>query len=163
VSATDDLLAGNARYAEQFDLADLPAPPARHVTVVVCMDARIDIYRVLGLQPGDAHVLRNAGGIVTEDVVRSLALSQRLLGTEEVLVVQHTRCGLHGLDGAAFLADVEADTGTRPDFDPGGFDDLDASVRASLERLRSEPALPQRDRIRGFVYDVATGQLREVR
>jgi carbonic anhydrase len=162
VPASDDLVANAARYAEAFEPNGLTASPVRHVCVVACMDARLDLFALLGLEIGDAHLIRNAGGIATDDVLRSLALSQRLLGTEEVVIVQHTGCGLLDLDDEAFLAEVEAQTGQRPGFEPGGFHDIDDRVRRSLERLRTDPVLPHRDRIRGFVYDVETGRLREV-
>lgn len=166
-SAADQVLAANAAHADAFDPATAPydpasAPPSRHVAVLTCMDARIEPRAAFGLGPGEAHVLRNAGGIVTDDVVRSLTLSQRKLGTTEVLVVQHTACGILGLDDEALLAAIEAETGVRPGWAPGGFADVDESVRAGVARLRSEPALPHCDGVLGFVYDVATSRLREV-
>ncbi|HEX5367489.1 MAG TPA: carbonic anhydrase [Acidimicrobiales bacterium] len=166
-TATDEIVAANAAHAAAYDPAaagfdPAVAPPSRLVAVVTCMDARIDPAAAFGLRPGQAHVVRNAGGIVTEDVLRSLTLSQRELGTVEVAVVQHTGCGLLGLDDAAVVAAIEAETGAPPPFAPGGFPDLEASVRAGLATLRSAPFLPWRDAVRGFVYDVATGRLREV-
>ncbi|HEX6417928.1 MAG TPA: carbonic anhydrase [Acidimicrobiales bacterium] len=165
--AIDALVAANGRFAADFDAAragcDISSPrPTRRAAVVTCMDARIDLFAALGLALGEVHVIRNAGGIVTDDVLRSLVLSQRKLGTREVLLAQHTDCGLHGLDDDALTAEVEAEAGARPPFAFGGFTDLDASVRASLACLRGAPFVPHRDAVRGFVYDVATGRLREV-
>jgi carbonic anhydrase len=161
MSAVDELLANNEAYAAAFDSGSLPPAPARRMAIVTCMDARVDIYRALGLRPGDAHVIRNAGGIVTDDVLRSLLLSQQLLGTEEIVVVQHTLCGLLGLRDDELAAQIEAETGERPPFALGGFEDLDASVRASIARLEGSALLQRRDRVRGFVLDVETGRLRE--
>jgi carbonic anhydrase len=163
-SAIDEVLANNERFVGTFEPHDLGAPPARRVVVVTCMDARIDPALALGLVPGDAHVLRNAGGLVTDDVVRSLAISQHALGTREVMVVQHTRCGMQGLDENALALRIEADTGSPPGpaVHFGGFADLETSVRASLARLRSSRMLRHRDRIRGFVYGVETGRLHEI-
>jgi carbonic anhydrase len=163
----DQLFGANARYADTFAAraagADISSPrPTRHTAVVCCMDARIDLFPLLGLRLGESHIIRNAGGIATDDVLRSLALSQRKLGTREVMVVHHTDCGLHGLDEAALLADIEADVGERPPFAFGAFADLDASVRDSVAQVRSATFLPHRDAVRGFVVDVATGRLREV-
>jgi carbonic anhydrase len=162
MSATDDLLAAARQRAERLATGDLPPQPARRIAIVGCMDARLELASLFGLKPGDAHVIRNAGGLITEDVVRSVMLSQRLLGTTEVMVVQHTRCGLLGLDEAAVVRALREETGREPAFDLGGFDDLDANVRRSVELLRNDELLPHRDAVRGFVYDVATGELREV-
>src|SRR5579875_3446499 len=154
VSDIDELLAGNAAYAPSHP-GGLPAPPSRRVAVVTCMDARIDVYAALGLRPGEAHVIRNAGGIVTDDVIRSLAISQRKLGTRDVLVVHHTKCGMLGLDDEAFLAELaEAAGGTAPSWQPGGFDDLEADVRRSVERLRASGYLSGGGEVRGFLFDV---------
>jgi carbonic anhydrase len=166
-TTVDELFAANARYADTFaaraEGADISSPsPTRHTAVVCCMDARIDLFPLLGLRLGESHIIRNAGGIVTDDVLRSLALSQRKLGTREVMVVHHTNCGLHGLDDDALLDEIEAEVGTRPPFRFGAFDDLDESVRESVERVRSAPFVPYRDVVRGFVVDVATGRLRPV-
>ena len=160
-SAIDRYLAHN-QAAEDPLPSGLPSPPADRVAVVTCMDARLDVYRVLGLNPGRAHVVRNAGGIVTDDVVRSLAVSQRLLGTRSVMLVQHERCGMIAADDDSFAEQLERDTGVRPSWSLGGFADLDASVRESVRRLRAEPFLPHRDDVRGFVVDVWGGRLREV-
>ena len=163
----DELIEANAGFAATFDPTragcDISSPtPTRHTAVVTCMDARIDLLAALGLSLGEVHVIRNAGGIVTDDVLRSLALSQLKLGTREVLLAHHTGCGLSGLDDDALLDEVEASSGTRPPFRFGGFADTDESVRESVARVRSAPYVPHRDRVRGFVYDVATGRLREV-
>lgn len=164
MSATDELLQNNARFVEEFEHGGLEAAPAHAVVVVTCMDARIDPALALGLVPGDAHVLRNAGGLVTDDVVRSLTISQHALGTREVMVVQHTRCGMHGLDENALALQIEAAAGTPPSASVrfGSFTDLETSVRASVARLRASNLLLHRDRIRGFVYEVETGRVREV-
>ena len=164
MSATDDLLQNNERFVATFDQGDLEAHPVRPVVLVTCMDARIDPALALGLVPGDAHVLRNAGGLVTDDVVRSLTISQHALGTREVMVVQHTNCGMHGLDENALALRIGAAAGIPPDTNVrfGAFTDLDTSVRASVARLQASSLLLHRDRIRGFVYDVDTGRVREV-
>jgi carbonic anhydrase len=143
--------------------AGLPAQPAMRVTILACMDARIDPARLFGLEPGDAHVLRNAGGVVTEDVIRSLMLSQRLLGTRDVLLVHHSGCGLHGLPEALTKTEIEAETGIKPPFALEAFDDIDADVRQSMTRIRSSPFLCQDGTVRGFVYELDEGMLREVR
>jgi carbonic anhydrase len=163
----DQLIVANEAYAATFDATqagcDISSPmPTRHTTVITCMDARIDLFAALGLQLGQVHMLRNAGGVVTDDVLRSLVLSQRKLGTREVLIAHHTDCGLYDLDDDALLDEVEAASGTRPPFRFHGFSDLDESVRESVARVREAPYVPHRDRVRGFVYEVATGRLREV-
>jgi carbonic anhydrase len=164
MSTIDDLMHNNDRYVTSYGHAELDANPSRQVVLVTCMDARIDPAAALGLTPGDAHVLRNAGGLVTDDVVRSLAISQHALGTREVMVVQHTQCGMHGLDENALALKIEAARGTPPNANVrfGAFIDLDTSVRASVARLRATDLLLHHDRIRGFVYEVETGRLREV-
>ncbi len=156
-----ELLAGNAAYARGFDGAGMPAAPARRLAVVACMDARIDVPRILGLRAGEAHILRNAGGVVTDDVIRSLCLSQRLLGTREVVLVHHTGCGLQLLDEHRFLSELEAETGTRPAWPLEAFADPYDDVAESVRRLRLSPFLQHKDNIRGFVYDVADGRLHE--
>jgi len=161
MSQLDRLVRQAARYPAAFRHAATPARPALQVTVLTCMDARIDPARLLGLEPGDAHVLRNAGGVVTPDARRSLAISQRLLGTRAVVVIRHTGCGMHGLTDA-FADGLAAEVGTRPDWPVHGFADLEAGVREALDVLRTDPFLPHTDQIRGFVYDVATGRLREI-
>jgi carbonic anhydrase len=167
VSVVDQVLDANARYADTFAAraagADISSPrPTRHTAVVCCMDARIDLFPLLGLRLGESHIIRNAGGLATDDVLRSLALSQRKLGTREVMLVHHTDCGLSGLDEEGLLAEIEAEVGERPPFAFGAFVDLDESVRESVARVRSAAFLPHRDAVRGFVVDVATGRLREV-
>jgi carbonic anhydrase len=163
VTATDDLLQNARAHASAFDAAGLAAPPARGVAVVACMDARLIPSQVLGLEPGDAHVIRNAGGIVTDDTIRSLAISQRKLGTTEIVLIHHTRCGMLGLDDAAFRRELTSESGVDPAWDAGGFDDLEGSVRESIARIKASPFIPHTDDVRGFVYDVETGELREVR
>jgi carbonic anhydrase len=162
MSATDDVLTNNAEYAEQFDGAGLPAPPARKLVVVTCMDARIDVHAVLGLSDGDAHVLRNAGGVVTDDTIRSLAISQRMLGTEEVMLVHHTKCGMQSFTDEEFARELERETGVAPEWAPGAFADLERDVRESIARVKASPFVPNTDAVRGFVYDVETGRLAEV-
>ncbi len=162
MSATDDALSRNADYAERFEHGDLSAPPQKKLVVITCMDARIDVHEVLGLSPGEAHVLRNAGGVVTDDTIRSLAISQRELGTEEILLMHHTRCGMLGLDDNAFAQALEQETGSAPGWGAGGFDDIDADVRDSIARIKASPFVPRKDAVRGFVYDVDSGGVREV-
>ena len=160
MSEIDRMLAANAERAGSQP-ADLPARPARGVAVVACMDARMDVYRLLGLAIGDAHVIRNAGGVVTDDTIRSLAISQHVLGTREVVVVHHTRCGLQGADEAAFAEQVEQATGSRPPWSMRAFADVDDDVRDSIRLIRESPYLLSEE-VRGTVYDLATGRLREV-
>ncbi len=162
MSATDELLKNNEGYAAAFDKADLPLPPAKKVAVVACMDARLQVYEVLGLEVGDSHIIRNAGGVVTDDVIRSLAISQRLLGTEEIVLIHHTDCGMLTFTDDQFKADLEKDTGIRPAWSPEAFPDLDADVRQSIARIKASPFVPKTDAVRGFVYDVHSGALREV-
>lgn len=162
MGAIDDVLRNNERYAEGFDRAGLPAPPALHLAVVACMDARLDVGRMLGLREGDAHVIRNAGGAVSEDALRSLVISQRLLGTREIMLIHHTGCGMQTFDEADLKAQLLRDTGIRPPFAFEAFSDLEEDVRQSMARLRACPFLPHTDAIRGFVYEMETGRLREV-
>jgi carbonic anhydrase len=162
VSQADQLLQNNRVYASSFAKGYLSHQPARSVAIVTCMDARLDVYRVLGLQEGDAHVIRNAGGVVTEDVIRSLLISQRLLGTREVMVIHHTNCGMLTFSDDSLKRQIEADTGLRPPFALEAFPDLEADVRQSIARIEASPFVPHRDQVRGFVYDVGSGQLREV-
>jgi carbonic anhydrase len=162
VSTTDELLANNRDYAASFDKRDLPAPPARKLAVVACMDARLNVYSVLGLQEGDAHVIRNAGGVVTDDAIRSLAISQRLLGTEEIMLIHHTGCGMLTFSDDEFRASIEQDTGIRPEWAAEAFGDLEGDVRQSINRLEASPFIPHKESVRGFVYEVETGRLREV-
>jgi carbonic anhydrase len=162
MSETDALLRNADRYAESFDKGSLPMPPGRGVAVVACMDARLDPARVLGLEEGDAHVIRNAGGVITDDEIRSLAISQRLLGTKEIILLHHTDCGMLTFKDDDFADQVEKDTGQRPSWDARSFSDLDASVRDSARRIRESPFVPNDESIRGFIYEVETGKLREV-
>jgi carbonic anhydrase len=162
VTSTEDLLANNESYAGSFDKADLPLPPARKVAVVACMDARLNVYGMLGLTEGDAHVIRNAGGVVTDDAIRSLAISQRLLGTEEIILIHHTDCGMLTFTDDEFRAAIEKDTGIRPTWAPEAFPDLDGDVRQSIARVKASRFIPHTDAVRGFVYEVETGRLREV-
>lgn len=162
MSTTDQLLSNNEQYASGFDKADLAAPPAKRVAVVACMDARINVYAVLGLSEGDAHVIRNAGGVVTDDTVRSLAISQRLLGTEEIVLMHHTGCGMLTFADDEFKAAIERDTGVKPAWAAEAFSDLDGDVRQSIARVKASPFIPHQDSVRGFVYEVESGRLREV-
>jgi carbonic anhydrase len=162
VGHTDELLANNARFVDGFDAGRLDVKPSRRLSVVACMDSRLDVFGALGLGLGEAHVIRNAGGIVSDDVIRSLTISQRHLGTREIVVIQHTDCGMTKITDDGFRAELQAATGIAPRFAIESFRDLDANVRQSLERLRSSPFLAHTDLIRGFVYDVDTGALREV-
>ena len=159
---TENLPARDAEHAAGFQATGLAAPPARKLAVLACMDARLDPARALGLRPGDAHVIRNAGGVVTEDAIRSLVISQRLLGTEEIVLIHHTGCGMLTFEDDAVLSQIEAEVGTRPDFALHSFPDLDENVRQSVAAVRANPYLPRTDSVRGFVYDIETGALREV-
>jgi carbonic anhydrase len=161
VSITDELLRNNQDYAASFT-GDLPMPPGKGVAVVACMDARLNVYGLLRLREGEAHVVRNAGGVVTDDVIRSLTISQRLLGTREVILVHHTDCGMLTFKDDAVKADIEADTGVRPPFALEAFPDLDQDVRQSIARIKASPFVPHKDAVRGFVFDVGSGALREV-
>ena len=162
MTATDDVLKNNAQYAESFDKADLPLPPALSMAVVACMDARLDTHKLLGIQEGDAHVIRNAGGVITDDVIRSLVISQRLLGTREVVLIHHTDCGMLTFRDDDVKDAIQADTGLRPSFAMEAFGSLEGDVRQSIARIKASPFVPAKDRIRGFVYDCATGRLNEV-
>ncbi|UOZ02880.1 carbonic anhydrase [Amycolatopsis sp. WQ 127309] len=161
MSVTDDLLANNAEYAAQFS-GPLPLPPAKHVAVLACMDARINVYGVLGLNEGEAHVIRNAGGVVTEDEIRSLAISQRLLGTEEIILIHHTDCGMLTFTDDDFKKSIQEDVGVKPAWAAEAFTDPDTDVRQSIARIKNSPYIPKKDSVRGFVFDVATGKLNEV-
>ncbi len=162
MSATDELLRNAESYAESFDKADLPLPPGRKVAVVACMDARLNPYGLLGLEEGDAHVIRNAGGVVTDDEIRSLAISQRLLGTEEIMLIHHTDCGMLTFTDDEFRRSVQDETGIKPEWAVEAFPDLDEDVRQSMARIRASPFIPRKESVRGFVYEVETGRLREV-
>jgi carbonic anhydrase len=161
MSVTDDLLANNTRYAESFT-GPLPLPPAKHVAVVACMDARINVYGALGLNEGEAHVIRNAGGVVTEDEIRSLAISQRLLGTTEIILIHHTDCGMLTFTDDDFKKSIQEETGIKPAWAAEAFSDPEEDVRQSIARIANSPFVPKKDSIRGFVFDVATGKLNEV-
>jgi carbonic anhydrase len=162
MSQTDELLKNNEAYAASFDKADLPLPPAKKVAVLACMDARLNPYAALGLQEGDAHVIRNAGGVVTDDEIRSLAISQRLLGTEEVILIHHTGCGMLTFTDDQFKQKLEDETGQTPEWSAHAFADLEGDVRDSIARIKESPFIPNKDSVRGFVYEVETGKLREV-
>jgi carbonic anhydrase len=161
MTVTDDLLANNNRYAEGFS-GPLPLPPSKHVAVVACMDARLNVYAILGLQEGEAHVIRNAGGVITDDEIRSLTISQRLLGTQEIILIHHTDCGMLTFTDDAFKASIQQDTGIKPEWAAEAFPDLDEDVRQSINRIKASPFIPHKDSVRGFVFDVATGKLSEV-
>jgi carbonic anhydrase len=162
MSVTDDLLRNNEAYAGSFDKSDLPKAPAKQLAMIACMDTRLNPYEILGLEAGDAHVIRNAGGIVTDEEIRSLAISQRKLGTREIVLIHHTACGMQGLDDEEFKQELEREAGERPSWEPGGFGDLEDDVRKSIARIRESPFIPHKDSVRGFVYDVETGKLNEV-
>jgi carbonic anhydrase len=163
MSSTDALVANSEQYAANFDKGDLPLPPALHTAVVACMDARLNPYGVLGLTEGDAHVIRNAGGVVTDDVIRSLTISQRLLGTTEIVLIHHTGCGMLTFHDDDVKAQIEADTGIRPPFALEAFPELDSDIRQSVARIKASPFIPNKDSIRGFIYEVETGRLVEVK
>jgi carbonic anhydrase len=162
VSTTDELLQNNAAYAASFQAGDLPMPPAKQVAVLACMDARINPYGALGLREGDAHIIRNAGGVVTDDAIRSLAISQRLLGTREIILIHHSDCGMLTFQDHDLKADIEKETGLRPHFALEAFSDVEEDVRQSIRRIQASPFIPHKDGVRGFVYDVSTGKLNEV-
>src|ERR1700732_1393195 len=163
VSVTDDLLKNNEAYARSFSAGNLPLPPAKKLFVLACMDARLHVSRILGLQEGDAHVFRNAGGVATMDAIRSLTISQRLLGTEEVILIHHTDCGMLTFKDDEVKAQIEADTGLRPPFALEAFPDAEKDVVQSLARIQASPFIPHKDGVRGFVYEVTTGRLNEVK
>jgi len=162
MSIIDSLLKNNETYAKSFTKGGLPLPPAKPVAVVACMDARIDVHRILGLQEGDAHVFRNAGGAVTDDAIRSLVISQRLLGTREIILIHHTDCGMLTFTDDQVKKQIERDVGIRPAFALEAFSDLEADVRQSITRIKASPFILHKDNLRGFVYDVKSGRLREV-
>lgn len=162
MSMTDELLQNNEAYAESFDKGDLPLPPAKSVAVVACMDARLNVYGMLGLQEGDAHVIRNAGGVITDDEIRSLAISQRLLGTREIILIHHTDCGMLTFSDDELKQQIQDDVGIKPHFPMESFSDLEEDVRQSIARIQASPFIPNKDSVRGFIYEVETGRLREV-
>jgi carbonic anhydrase len=162
MSTTDELLKNNESFARSFEKGNLPLPPARKIAVVACMDARLNPYPILGLELGDAHVIRNAGGVITDDEIRSLAISQHLLGTEEIMLIHHTDCGMLTFNDQEFAEKLEGETGQRPQWEARSFADLDQDVRDSIQRIKDSSFIPRTDSVRGFVYDVKTGGLREV-
>ena len=162
MSVIDELVQNADSYTESFERGDLPMPPAKRVAVVACMDARLNPYGLLGLQEGDAHVIRNAGGVITDDEIRSLAISQRLLGTEAIMLIHHTDCGMLTFKDDEFRRQVQDDTGVKPEWAAEAFDDLDDDVRQSIARIKASPFIPRKDEVRGFVYEVESGRLREV-
>jgi carbonic anhydrase len=161
MTVTDELLANNATYTETFE-GPLPLPPAKQVAVVACMDARINVYGVLGLREGEAHVIRNAGGVITDDEIRSLAISQRLLGTKEIILIHHTDCGMLTFTDDGFKQSILDEVGVKPPWAAEAFGDLETDVRQSVARILNSPFVPVKDSVRGFVFDVATGKLSEV-
>jgi carbonic anhydrase len=162
VSAIDELVENAGSYAASFDKSGLPLPPGRRVAIVACMDARLNPYGLLGLSEGDAHVITNAGGVVTDDEIRSLSISQRLLGTEEIMLIHHTDCGMLTFGDDDFRRQIQRETGIKPEWPAEAFDDLDEDVRQSIARIKASPFIPKTDAVRGFVYDVESGTLREV-
>ena len=163
MSLTEELLRNNAIYAESFEKGDLPLPPARGVAVVACMDARLDVHKILGLEEGDAHVIRNAGGVITDDEIRSLTISQRLLGTREIVLIHHTDCGMLTFSDDELKAQIHEEVGMKPHFSMESFCDLEEDVRQSVARIQASPFIPHKESVRGFVYEVESGRLREVR
>ena len=162
MSVTDELLRNNAAYVESFEKGDLPLPPARGVAVVACMDARLDVHKILGLEEGDAHVIRNAGGVITDDEIRSLTISQRLLGTREIILIHHTDCGMLTFSDDELKQQIHEEVGMKPHFSMESFSDLEEDVRQSIKRIQVNPFIPHTDSVRGFIYEVETGRLREV-
>ena len=162
MSVTDKLLQNNVAYAESFDKGDLPLPPGEGVAVVACMDARLDVHKILGLEEGDAHVIRNAGGVITDDEIRSLAISQRLLGTREIILIHHTDCGMLTFTDDELKQQIQEDVGIKPEFAMESFSNLEVDVRQSIARIQASPFIPHKESVRGFVYEVETGRLREV-
>jgi len=162
MAATEELLQNAERYAESFDQGDLPMPPGRKVAILACMDARVNPYGILGLREGDAHVIRNAGGVVSDDAIRSLAISQNLLGTEEIILIHHTDCGMLTFTDDQLAERLERETGQRPEWRAHAFSDLEQDVHEGIERIKSSPFIPRTESVRGFVFEVETGRLREV-
>jgi carbonic anhydrase len=161
VTVTDDYLANNAEYAKSFQ-GPLPLPPSKHVAVVACMDARLDVHSLLGIELGEAHVIRNAGGVVTDDAIRSLAISQRLLGTNEIILIHHTDCGMLTFTDDDFKRAIQDESGVKPSWSAEAFPDLAEDVRQSLHRIKNSPFVTKHTSARGFIFDVATGKLDEV-
>lgn len=162
MTVTEELLQNNMDYTESFDKAGLPLPPGKNVAVVACMDARLNVYGMLGLEEGNAHVIRNAGGVVTDDVIRSLTISQRLLSTREIILIHHTDCGMLSFSDDEVKQQIQEDVGIKPGFAMEAFSDLEADVRQSIRRIQASPFILHKDSVRGFVYEVESGRLREV-
>src|SRR6476659_9780272 len=162
MTITDELVSNAETYAASFTLGDLPLPPAKGIAVVACMDARLNVYGLLGLNEGDAHVIRNAGGVITDDEIRSLSISQRLLGTREIVLIHHTDCGMLTFSDDQFRRQVQEETGIKPEWAAEAFDDLEEDVRQSIARIKASPFIPHKESVRGFVYDVKSGSLAEV-
>jgi carbonic anhydrase len=162
MSVTEELLQNNEAYADSFEKGDLPLPPGRGVAVVACMDARLDVHKILGLEEGDAHVIRNAGGVITDDEIRSLTISQRLLGTREIILIHHTDCGMLTFSDDELKAQIHEEVGMKPHFSMESFSDLEEDVRQSGARIQASPFIPYKESVRGFIYEVETGRLREV-
>ena len=162
MSTIDELVTNASAYGQSFSSGELPLPPAKRVAIVACMDARLNPYGLLGLREGDAHVIRNAGGVITDDEIRSLAISQRLLGTEEIMLIHHTDCGMLTFGDDEFRRQVQQETGVKPEWAAEAFDDLEEDVRQSIARIKASPFIPKKDTVRGFIYEVESGQLREV-
>jgi carbonic anhydrase len=162
MSVTDALLENAKSYAAGFDQGDLALPPSKKVAVLVCMDARLNPYGLLGLSEGEAHLIRNAGGVVSDDAIRSLAISQNLLGTEEIILIHHTDCGMLTFTDEELAQKLEQETGERPEWRAHAFADLEQDVRDGIAAIKASPFIPKKDSVRGFVYDVKTGELREV-
>jgi carbonic anhydrase len=163
MSTTDSLLRNNESYTRSFAKGNLPMPPAKRIAVLACMDARLDVHKILGLEEGDAHVIRNAGGVATDDAIRSLVISQRLLGTNEIVLIHHTDCGMLTFKDDDVKAKIESEVGIRPAFALEAFGDPESDVKQSLARIQASPFIPDKSSVRGFVYDVRTGRLNEVR
>ncbi len=162
MSATDELVQNSETYASSFDKGDLPLPPGKKVAVLACMDARLNPYGILGLSEGDAHVIRNAGGVVSDDAIRSLAISQNLLGTQEIVLIHHTDCGMLTFTDEEFASKLEDETGERPEWDVHTFSDLEGDVKDGISQIKASPFIPNTNSVRGFVYDVESGELKEV-
>src|ERR1700682_828058 len=163
MSVTDSVVRNNESYSKSFAKGDLPMPPAKHLAVLACMDARLDVHKILGLEAGDAHIIRNAGGVATDDAIRSLVISQRLLGTNEIILIHHTDCGMLTFKDDDLKAKIEAEVGIRPAFALEAFSDLESDVKQSIARIQASPFIPNKTSVRGFIYDVRTGRLNEVR
>jgi carbonic anhydrase len=163
MSVTDDVLRNNESYSKSFTKGDLAMPPSKHLAVLACMDARLDVHKILGLQEGEAHVIRNAGGVATDDAIRSLVISQRLLGTNEIVLIHHTDCGMLTFTDDDVKAKIEKDTGIKPQFALESFNNLEKDVEQSIARIKASPFIPNKTNVRGFIYDVKSGRLNEVR